>query len=342
MANTATNAPIIIIKRRKKVAHAAHHGGAWKVAYADFVTAMMAFFLLLWLLNATTEEQRRGISDYFSPASVSRTTSGAGGVLGGMTVVRDGALRSDGSQLSIPLPATPTDNPDSDVDGEFAGDGGENSAAEQDRKQQTNELTPEEQDKLLAKREEERFEAAAEELRQAIQSTPELAKLAESLIIDRTPEGLRIQIVDQDKYSMFPLGSAAMYDYTRKLLAEVAKIVAKLPNRIAVTGHTDSTPYSRSSSYTNWELSTERALASRRALLDSGFLEDRIERVIGKADKEHLLPAEPNSPRNRRISIVLLRDAHAEPAGSTTGSLEQQPPTRAAAAAEPPRQPAAR
>jgi chemotaxis protein MotB len=266
---------------------------------------------------------------------VARTTSGAGGILGGQTVVRDGAMRSEGSELSIPLPATPTDSPESDMDGEFAGDGGEDSAAELDRKQQTNELTPEEQDKLLVKREEERFEEAAAELRQAIQSTPELAKLAESLIIDRTPEGLRIQIVDQDKYSMFPLGSAAMYDYARKLLAEVAKIVGKLPNRIAVTGHTDSTPYSRSSNYTNWELSTDRALASRRALVESGFPEDRVERVIGKADKEHLFPDEPNSPRNRRISVVLLRDAPVVPAGSATGSLDQRQPTRAAAAVPP-------
>jgi chemotaxis protein MotB len=332
MANTnATNAPIIIIKRRKRAHHEAHHGGAWKVAYADFVTAMMAFFLLLWLLNATTEEQRRGISDYFSPASVARTTSGAGGILGGQTVVRDGAMRSEGSELSIPLPATPTDNPESDVDGEFAGDGGDDSAAERKLREQTNELTPEEQDKLLAKREDERFEEAAAELREAIQSAPELAKLAESLIIDRTPEGLRIQIVDQDKYSMFPLGSAAMYDYTRKLLAEVAKIVGKLPNRIAVTGHTDSTPYSRSSNYTNWELSTDRALASRRALVESGFLEDRVERVIGKADKEHLFPDEPNSPRNRRISVVLLRDVPVVPAGSASAAPLPRQPTRAAA-----------
>jgi chemotaxis protein MotB len=336
MANNATNAPIIIIKRKRKGHQEAHHGGAWKVAYADFVTAMMAFFLLLWLLNATTEEQRRGISDYFSPASVARTTSGAGGVLGGLTVVANGALRSEGSQLSVPLPATPTDNPPSDRDGEFTGDGGDDSAAAEELRQQTKELTPEEQDKLLAKREEERFEQAAAELRQAIHAAPELAKLAESLIIDRTPEGLRIQIVDQDKYSMFPLGSAAMYDYTKKLLAEVAKIVGKLPNRIALTGHTDSTPYSRSSNYTNWELSTDRALASRRALVESGFLEDRIERVIGKADKEHLVPEEPNSPRNRRLSIVLVRESPQVPAGSTP----VRPPQQRAAAAGPTGQPA--
>lgn len=337
--NNATNAPVIIIKRRKKAHHDAHHGGAWKVAYADFVTAMMAFFLLLWLLNATTEEQRRGISDYFSPASVARTSSGAGGVLGGQTMARNGVNRSEGSIMAVPMPGIPTDiDPTEEYDGESPGAGGEEDA--QGRKQAET-LSQEDENKLLAKREEERFEEAADELRKAIQSEPELAKLAESLLIDRTPEGLRIQIVDQDKYSMFPLGSAAMYDHTRRLLAEVAKIIAKLPNHIAVSGHTDSTPYSRSSSYSNWELSTDRALASRRALLDAGLTDDRITRVIGKADKEQLIPNEPNSPRNRRLSIVLLKES-VEAAASAPSSTPQPvggSPTRAAAAGqtEPPR-----
>lgn len=332
MANNATNAPIIIIKRRKKGGHAAHHGGAWKVAYADFVTAMMAFFLLLWLLNATTEEQRKGISDYFAPASVSRSTSGGGGVLGGQTMVRDGIQRSPGSIMAIPMPATPTDIDEIDPrDGESPGDGGEMDAADTQTLKQADTLNQDEQDKLLAKREEQRFDEAAEELRQAIQSVPELAKLAESLIIDHTPEGMRIQIVDQDKYSMFPLGSAVMYDYTRRLLVEVAKIISKLPNRIAVTGHTDSTPYSRSSTYTNWELSTDRALASRRALLESGLLDDRIERVIGKADKEHIIPDEPNSPRNRRLSIVLLRESTLSSVVGTTTGLANRPAQAATA-----------
>ena len=325
MANNATNAPIIIIKRIKKVSHGGHHGGAWKVAYADFVTAMMAFFLLLWLLNATTEEQRRGISDYFAPASVSRTTSGGGGVLGGKTMTPDGAQRSNGSVTVITMPATPTNIDEIDPrEGDYPGDGGQMDAADTQTLKEADPLSQEDQDKLLAKREEERFDEAAEELRQAIQSMPELAKLAESLVIDYTPEGMRIQIVDQDKYSMFPLGSAVMYDYTRRLLFEVSKIISKLPNRIAVTGHTDSTPYSRSSTYTNWELSTDRALASRRALVESGLLEDRIERVIGKADKEHIIPDEPNSPRNRRLSIVLLREATSGDK-SATASLTNRP-----------------
>ena len=328
--NNATNAPVIIIKRKKRGHHSDHHGGAWKVAYADFVTAMMAFFLLLWLLNATTEDQRRGISDYFSPASVARTSSGAGGVLGGLTMVRDGVARSDGSIMAVQMPAVPTDiDPTEEREGENPGDGGEADSQEQ-KKAET--LSEEEQDKLLAKREEQRFEEATEELRKAIQSEPELAKMAESLIIDRTPEGLRIQIVDQDKYSMFPLGSAVMYDHTRRLLDVVSKIVSKLPNQISVSGHTDSTPYSRSSTYTNWELSTDRALASRRALLESGLPESRIQQVIGKADKEQLVPNEPNSPRNRRLSIVLLSEAHANTAAAPVAptSPSAAKPTRAA------------
>jgi chemotaxis protein MotB len=328
--NNATNAPVIIIKRKKRAHHSDHHGGAWKVAYADFVTAMMAFFLLLWLLNATTEEQRRGISDYFSPASVARTTSGAGGVLGGQTMARNGVNRSEGSIMAVPMPAIPTDiDPTEDRDGESPGDGGEaeeqGKKAEEQSQKKADTLSKEDQEKLAAKREEQRFEEATQELRKAIQSEPELAKLAESLVIDRTPEGMRIQIVDQDKYSMFPLGSAVMYDHTRKLLAIVAKIVTKLPNRIAVSGHTDATPYSRSSTYTNWELSTDRALAARRALIDSGLPDDRIERVVGQADKELLVPSEPNSPRNRRLSIVLL---HNKPANAPTTNTP--PPTRAA------------
>lgn len=322
-----------------KKAAAAHHGGAWKVAYADFVTAMMAFFLLLWLLNATTEEQRKGISDYFAPASVARSTSGGGGVLGGKTMTPEGAQTSQGSIMVISLPQTPTNVDDIDPrEGEFPGDGGQMDAAdtqtlnekEFDQEKDADPLSQEAQDKLLAKREEERFDQAAEELRQAILSMPELAKLAESLVIDYTPEGMRIQIVDQDKYSMFPLGSAVMYDYTRRLLGEVAKIISKLPNHIAVTGHTDSTPYSRTSSYTNWELSTDRALASRRALLETGLLNEKIDRVIGKADKEHILPDEPNSPRNRRLSIVLLRETVPGTANPDSGAINR--PSRASAA----------
>jgi chemotaxis protein MotB len=325
----AAGDPIIIIKKIKKGAHGASHGGAWKVAYADFVTAMMAFFLLLWLLNATTQEQRKGISDYFAPASVSRSTSGAGAVLGGTTITKDGALNNRGQPVQIPLPKSedvvPPSDDDADVfhrmpevDGpndqapEQAAETGAGNQPGKDRdKNPAPKPAPTEKqiDKALQEREEKRFTEAEQELRQAIQSSPELQKLAENLIIDHTPEGLRIQIVDQDQLSMFALGSAVPTAQTRQLLAEVVRVVNKLPNRIAISGHTDSTPYSASSSYTNWELSTDRAQASRRVMIESGLPVDRVQRVMGKADREPLVADDPASPRNRRISIVLLKES---------------------------------
>ena len=164
-------------------------------------------------------------------------------------------------------------------------------------------------ERALAEREERQFAAAEFDLRQAIQDLPELNELAESLIIDRTPEGLRIQLVDQERTSMFPLGSSEMRDPARKLMALVAQIVHRLPNKISVTGHTDATPYAGTRHYSNWELSTDRANASRRQLVASGLPLERIAKVIGVADREPLIEDQPGSPRNRRISIVLLREA---------------------------------
>ncbi len=171
------------------------------------------------------------------------------------------------------------------------------------------EVTEEDVKKELAKREESEFAKAEHDLRQAIQDVPELRQLAQNLIIDRTPEGLRIQIVDQGRFAMFPLGSPAPLEHTRQLLAMVAKVVQRMPNKIAVTGHTDATPYAQGGRpYDNWELSTDRANSSRRGLLDAGVSIRRISRVVGKADQEPLFADNPNDPRNRRISIVLLRE----------------------------------
>lgn len=326
----AVTDPIIIIKKIKKGHAGAHHGGAWKVAYADFVTAMMAFFLLLWLLNATTQEQRKGISDYFAPASVSRTTSGSGALLGGMTMTKDGALNARGQPVRVPLPTSedvvvdPSDD-DAEVlrrmpemDGpndqapEHAADANNGKLPGKQGAKDPTTLSDNDIERVVSEREEKLFSQAEQELRQAISTSPDLKKLAESLLIDQTPEGLRIQIVDQDQLSMFAIGSASPNPQTRQLLAEVAKVVAKLPNRIAVSGHTDSTPYSANSTYTNWELSTDRAQASRRMLVDDGLPSERIQRVMGKADREPLIANDPASPRNRRISIVLLRESVAD------------------------------
>jgi chemotaxis protein MotB len=306
-SDSENNAPPIIIKRVKKAAHA-HHGGAWKVAYADFVTAMMAFFLLLWLLQATTEEQKLGIADYFSPASISRSTSGAGGVLGGRTFTKAGSAPHDQAPVGIMI-KLPTNPPDWDN----TGDPQENTATNEAGADGPERDAPEEADEaeieeLLAKREEEQFAKAEQALRQAIAEVPELETLINNLLIDQTPEGMRIQIVDAEGKSMFPLGSARMYEHTRKLLGLVVGAVKQLPQQVAVKGHTDAAPFVNDQGYSNWELSTDRANSSRRALIEAGLPTARIASVVGLADTEHLDKENPLSPRNRRISIILLRE----------------------------------
>ena len=213
-------APTIIIKKIKKGGHAGHHGGAWKVAYADFVTAMMAFFLLMWLINTTSPEQKRGIADYFAPASVSETTSGSGGILGGASPASSGA-KSSGSNdvieaLAPQAPPNVTDTGQSQNQSQNAAAGAQDKADE-------SALT-----------------SAAQSLRQAMQDMPELNELSKQIIVDQTPEGLRIQLVDQEGRSMFQEGSAAPNDRAKILLQSVAKVVNKLPNRITIAGHTSA------------------------------------------------------------------------------------------------------
>src|SRR5882757_6353215 len=243
-----SNQPTIVIKKKGKGHGAGHHGGAWKVAYADFVTAMMAFFLLLWLLNVTTDDQKKGIAQYFTPESVSRSTSGSGGILGGSSM-SPGAMPRDSAGLVMGIPLAPTGeqsdseapdktappensaNPDPDAE-ELAAAIKEASADSKDSKSQGNQgdkdlqgMTKEELQKALTEKEEKEFNKAEADLRQAIQELPELKPLQENLIIDRTPEGLRIQIVDQQKTAMFPVGSPAPNEQMRQLMFLIAKVM---------------------------------------------------------------------------------------------------------------------
>ncbi len=289
----------IIIKRVKK-GHASAHGGAWKVAYADFVTAMMAFFLLLWLLNSVTEEQLQGISNYFSPTTVSQNPSGAGGMLGGQ-VIGQGASQSSSAAPTIMMNLPPS----------TIGAGGEDftdpaeGASQEDFDGRSDQEREAEMRQAMEQRQ---FDQVTQDLRQAIQAVPQLQGLKDSLLVDNTPEGLRIQIVDQEGAPMFPAGSSAMYEHTRALLDLVGRVVRLLPQKIAVDGHTDASSFADTSGYGNWELSADRALASRRILVGGGVDEDRIARVSGKAGSEPLLENAPNHPRNRRISVILLRE----------------------------------
>lgn len=336
----------IIIKRVKKYG-AGHHGGAWKVAYADFVTAMMAFFLLLWLLNAVTEEQLTGIADYFAPTTVSKSASGAGGMLGGQTVGQ-GAMSSQGTTPSFALALPPptigsggdalTDPKEGGEEGNGPGNGGEapgtgGSASgpkfDKDKAQdkssggrdKAESLSEQQVIQAEQSREEDQFQKAQAALKQAMNSIPELAKLANSLMVDNTPEGLRIQIVDQEGLAMFPSGSPDMFGHTRALLDMVARVVKQLPEKISIAGYTDSTKFVGQQGYDNWDLSADRALATRRALLNSGVPAGRVDRVVGKADTDPLDTKNTADPRNRRITIVLLRDA---PVGATVDVAPNQ------------------
>ena len=281
----------IIIKKVKKGGHDAHHGGAWKVAYADFVTAMMAFFLLMWLINTTSPEQKRGIADYFAPASVSETTSGSGGILGGTSLSDDGS-KAAGSKAVIEALAPPAPPDSKDV--------GQSSSSQTGG--------PTAQQEAQEKAEDAAFASAAQSLRQAMQNMPELAELSKQILIDQTPEGLRIQLVDQEGRSMFKEGSAQPNDRAKVLLRAVAKVVNQLPNRISISGHTSASPEG-SKPAADWSLSSARADASRGLLEGSGVSADRVYQVAGKASSDPLYPDDPMLPGNRRIAIVLLREA---------------------------------
>ena len=274
-----------------------HHGGAWKVAYADFVTAMMAFFLLLWLISSASEDTLKGLAEFFSNATVNiGPPGGVGGVLDGMTVVPSSVP---------PLPSSPFDQqpalPDGTVEpvDEVGVPSGEASA-----------IDPATSSGEVAERQERAaFDQAKAAILAAMQVSPELRGLKDSLLIENVPEGLRVQILDREQLPMFPVGSDRMYAHTKRLLEVVATAVAGLPNRVSLRGHTDSLPFAAGAASDNWRLSADRANATRLAMTGAGLDAKRIAEVVGKADADPLVAARADDPRNRRISIVLLRQA---------------------------------
>jgi chemotaxis protein MotB len=297
----------IIIKKIKKGGHG-HHGGSWKVAFADFATAMMAFFLLMWLMEATTEEQKGAISEYFnnpsdiqgaSPVPSPTPVQGPGGAStsmiklgGGMELHHDPAPPAP---ISPPTPGTQTaTRPDDD-------------AARQ---------TEDVNEKL----DKERLAGLLDELHKAIDERESLAKFKDQILLDVTPEGVRIQIIDHERRSMFPLGSARLEDFSSNILKELAHIVSGVPNRISISGHTDRKAYV-AVNYTNWELSADRANAARRALLAGGLAPEKIGRVVGLASSVLLDPSAPESPVNRRISIVVMNKRTEAAISAENGNL---------------------
>jgi chemotaxis protein MotB len=291
----------VVIKRIKKGGHGGHHGGAWKVAYADFVTAMMAFFLLMWLINTTTPEQKRGIADYFAPQSIAQTVSGSGGVLGGKVMGEDSA-HAGGAQSVMQKQSPPS--PSSEMKAMAAGgaEGGANASAQNSAEARS--------------AQDGEFNRAAEAIHQSMQENPDLANLSKQVITEKTPQGLRIQLVDQDGRPMFQQGSNELTPYARKLLAAVGGIVSTLANRVSIAGHTSGSDASGD----NWKLSSERANAARAVLQGGGLSSDRIYEVSGKAASEPLLPENPGASANRRLSILLLREAPPAPSGGLLGN----------------------
>jgi len=269
----------IIVKKIIEAGHGGHHGGAWKVAYADFVTAMMAFFLLLWILGATTEKQRKGIADYFAPTLIEMKLKSAGsnGVFGGDSVV---------AKDNYPHRATQTGSKSMTIPKDATGGASEAAAAERMR------------DRV-------RFGFLKKQIMQRIAADKSLSKLANNIRFTDTREGLRIDLVDKADFSMFSLGTDALLPQARALMTQVAQVIQGVPNGVIVRGHTDALPYAAGRSVNNWTLSSGRAEATRKALADAGVGADRFVRIEGVADKEPFIPTDRYDPRNRRMSITL-------------------------------------
>ena len=273
------NTPLrpIIVKKIVEGGHAAHHGGAWKVAYADFVTAMMAFFLLMWLLGATTEKQRKALADYFAPTIVQtkQDTAGSTGLFGGDSLVSvdkypNAAGQTGTRAMTIPRDAT----------------GGPREASGREI-QRAN------------------FQKLARSLLREVQAKAEIRRLAPNIRFTETREGLRIDIVDDANFSMFVVGTNQLTPEATKLFAQIAEIVAGVPNQVMIRGHTDASPWSAKAGTNNWRLSVERAEVARQYLAFRGIGSDRFARIEGVADTEPYVPSDRFDPRNRRISITL-------------------------------------
>jgi chemotaxis protein MotB len=279
MAGDAKKLQPIIIKRVKKGGHAAH-GGAWKIAYADFVTAMMAFFLLMWLLGSTTEGDKKGIADYFSsPLKIALLSSGSGAGDASHVIKGGGQdlTRSTGQVKS------------GDVEAERRTVNLKALKAEQVRAEAA------------------RLEDLMKKVEEKIAANEKLAGMMSQLRLDMTRDGLRIQIVDEDNRPMFDSGSAVVKPYMRDLLQEIGSVLAEVPNRLTLEGHTDAKPFPGGErGYSNWELSADRGNASRRELVAGGLPEDRMLRVQGLAASQPFDRKDPLAPTNRRISIIVM------------------------------------
>ncbi len=311
----------IIIKKTKIIAGGGHHGGAWKVAYADFVTAMMAFFLLLWLLGATDEKQRKGLADYFNPTlAVNRTTGGGGGMLEGKSFMAEQPAAGTQPEGVQPMPTQDDEGPPlgeqdavpeipPDVQpGTFATYGGAGEGTAGIERGET-------AAQAAARAEQARLEEVGRQIAAAMDAADD-GTLVRHFFLHITAEGLVIEIIDADDQPLFASASAVPAPILSKLIDVLVPVLGETANDIAVVGHTDAMPFG-GPDYSNWELSADRANAARRMLTGRGLPEARITRVTGKAAVEPLV-ADPTAPQNRRIAITLLRHSGANPGRYTS------------------------
>ncbi len=300
----------IIVKKIIVDGHGGHHGGAWKVAYADFVTAMMAFFLLMWLLGATTEKQRKGLADYFTPTLVELKMASAGstGLFGGDSMVSKENYPTTGGQgnLAITIPRDASGTKDQ---------GGKATRAADRAK----------------------FEAVKKELEARMARKKGMEKLRRNVRFTETREGLRIDLIDEANFAMFAMGTDRLLPQARELVSEVAGVVRGMPNPLIVRGHTDGLPYSAGQSMNNWMLSSARAEATRKTLAANGIGNDRFARIEGVADREPFDKGNIYDPRNRRMSIILgwsqggsSRDVEREDEQTKAAIKERDNPMRVA------------
>ncbi len=310
MAGDAKKLQPIIIKRIKKGGHAVH-GGAWKIAYADFVTAMMAFFLLMWLLGSTSEGDKKGIADYFqSPLKVALLNGGSGS--GDSSSV----LKGGGQDLTR--------------------SGGQVKRGDVQAPRSTINLQALRYEQRAA--EAAKLQELSEQVQSELKNSAKLAQFASQIKLDMTRDGLRIQIVDELSRPMFASGSAVVKPYMRELLRAIGSVLIEVPNRLTLEGHTDAQPFSAGDAgYSNWELSADRANASRRELVAGGLTDERVLRVQGLASSQPFNRKEPADPQNRRISIIVMnRDAEDRFYRPTADLVEPAaPPSLVSKAAEP-------
>jgi chemotaxis protein MotB len=296
----ANDAPRQIVVKRIKTPARGHHAGAWKIAYADFVTAMMAFFLLMWLLGSTTKGDLRGIAEYFqTPLKVAM--AGGSGSGDSSSVLQGGGVDLTRRVAQVNKAATDPSRKDESRKAVQA-------AMERDEKA--------------------RLAALKGRLEAAIDNSPTLKQFRKQLLLDITAEGLRIQIVDEQNRPMFALAKAELKPYTKEILHEIGTVLNEVPNKVSLSGHTDATPYSSGEKgYSNWELSADRANASRRELVAGGMNEAKVVRVVGLSSAVPFDTLDPFSPTNRRISIIVMNkkteDFIVKNGGNVDGTREE-------------------